>query len=208
MLKDRKEAGRLLAEKLSEYKKKKDTLILAIPRGGVEVAYEVAKQLDLPLDVVVIKKIGFPGNEELALGATGLDSYYLNEDIARSVPQEYIQEQIKIKQQEVKKRYELLRGEKPLYEVKNKTIIIIDDGIATGATMIMAVQIIKKQSPKKVIIAIPVGPSDRVRILERVADNVICLLQPEFFMAIGQFYQDFKQVEDEEAMRLLQEVNK
>lgn len=203
MFKNRKEAGILLAEKLASYKNKKDTLILAIPRGGVEVAYEAAKRLSLPLDVVVVKKIGFPGNEELAVGAAGLDSYYLNEKIAMNVPQDYLDEQIRVKQKEVKKRYELLRGKKPLYSVKNKNAIIIDDGIATGATMVMAVQIIRKQSPKQIIVAVPVASPDSVKKLEKAADKVICLSQPMFLMAIGEFYREFSQVEDEEVIRLL-----
>lgn len=208
MFRDRKDAGIQLAQKLSMYANKKDALILAIPRGGVAVAYEAAKRLNLPLDIVVIKKIGFPGNEELALGAAGADSHYINEEIAHDVPQQYVREQIKIKQMEVKKRYELLRGKKPMYNVKNKAVIVIDDGIATGATMQMAVQILKKQSPKEVIIAIPVAPPEAVRRLQEAADNVICVLQPKFLLAIGEFYQDFAQVEDEEAMRLLKEANK
>jgi len=207
MFKDRNDAGFLLAQKLSAYKNKKDTLVLAIPRGGVVVAYEVAKQLNLPLDVIVIKKIGFPGNEELALGAAGLDSYYINEELAHSVSQEYVKEQVKIKQQEVKKRYESLRGKKHMYDAKNKTIIIIDDGIATGATMTMAAEIIKKQSPKKIIIAIPVAAPESITKLKRIAE-VICLSQPEFFMAISQFYEQFAQLKDEEAKQLLEEANK
>jgi predicted phosphoribosyltransferase len=208
MFKDRKEAGQLLADKLLQYKKEKDTLVLAIPRGGVPVAHELAQRLDLPLDVVVIKKIGFPGNEEFAVGATGLDTYILNEDVVRihDVSPQYIQEQVKIKQQEVKQRYELLRGEKPLYTVKNKTIIIVDDGLATGATMAMAVELIKKPSPKEVIIAVPVAPPDAVRRSEKMVDKVVCLLQPEYFRAIGQFYEDFTQVHDEDARRLLRGV--
>ncbi len=209
MFKNRKEAGQLLAEALLPYHKKKDTLILAIPRGGVVVGYEVARQLDLPLDVVVIKKIGFPAHEELAVGATGLDSYILNENIVTNynVSQDYIQKQVKIKQREVELRYQLLRGNKAFYTVQNKTIIIIDDGLATGATLTMATQIIKKQSPKEVIVAIPVAPPDTVRKLEKIVGKILCLHQPSDFRAIGRFYKDFAQVEDDEAKRLLQYVN-
>jgi putative phosphoribosyl transferase len=209
MFKDRKEAGRLLADKLLQYKKEKDTLVLAIPRGGVPVAHELARRLDLPLDVVVIRKIGVPGNDELAAGATGLDTYILNEDVVGiyGISPEYIQEQVKIKQREVKQRYQLLRGEKPVYRVKNKTTIMVDDGLATGATMAMAIEIIKKPFPKKVIIAIPVAPPDAVRRLEKMVDKVVCLLRPEYFGGISQFYEDFTQVRDEEARRLLRQVN-
>ena len=206
MFKDRKEAGQRLAKKLSSYKNRKDALVLAVPRGGVAVAYEAAKELNLPLDVLVIKKIGFPGNEELAIGATGLDSYYIDKDTVNeyNIPQSYIKDQIKIKQQEVKERYELLRGKKPMYVIKDKTVIIIDDGIATGATMAIAVEIIKKQEPKELVIAVPVAPPGSVRRLESIADKVVSLMQPEYLMAIGQFYEDFLPVEDEEAKKLLE----
>lgn len=205
MFKNRVEAGRLLAEKLSQYKKKENALVLAIPRGGVPVAYEVARRHDLPLDVIVIKKIGVPGNEELAAGAAGSDSHILNEEIIRSlgVPQDFIREQVKIKQLQVKQRYQLLRGNRPGYSLKNKTIILIDDGLATGATMTMAIQVIKKDSPQAVICAIPVAPSDTIMRLETTADQTVCLLQPPNFRAIGQFYTDFTQVEDGEAKQLL-----
>ena len=208
MFKDRKEAGKLLAEKLSQYKNKKDALVLAIPRGGVETAYEIAMQLKLPLDVVVIKKIGFPGNEELAIGAVGVDASYIHKEFAHypSIPRNYIQSQITKKQQEARKRSAFLRDKKPLYKVKNKIVIIIDDGIATGATMLMAIKILKKQFPQKVIVAIPVAPPDTVRRLEKEADKVICLEKPSFFAAISQFYDNFPQVEDEEVKRLLKEA--
>jgi len=207
MFKNRKEAGKLLSQALEKYKKKKDVLVLAIPRGGVTVAYEVTNNLSLPLDVIVIKKIGHPSNEELAMGAAGMDSYIVNEDVAAGISEELIKEQAKIKQAEIKKRYHLLRGDKPMYKVKNKTIIIVDDGVATGATMLMAVKILKKEHPKKVVVAIPVAPPDTVTRLEKVADEVVCLSQPPSFMAIGQFYEDFSQVETAEAKRLLLEAN-
>lgn len=208
MFADREEAGALLAQKLEAYKRKADTIVLAIPRGGVVTGYEIAKQLGLPLDIIVIKKIGYPGNEELAVGAAGLDSYHLNEEIAQDVEPGYIEEQVKIKQQEVKERYELLRGKRSMYDLKNKTAIVVDDGIATGATMMMAVEIIKKQKPKRVIVAVPVAPPHSVESLQEIADEVVCLMQPIDFMAIGQFYEDFRQVETEEAKRLLDEASK
>jgi predicted phosphoribosyltransferase len=208
MFKNRKEAGRELAEALLQYHAKPDALILAIPRGGVVVAREVAMQRNLPLDVIVVKKIGFPGHEEFAIGATGLDSYILNEDTVENynISNEYIQNQIKIKQHEIERRYTLLRGVKPFYTVQNKTIILIDDGLATGATMTMATRIIKKLSPQEVIVAIPVAPPDTVLKLEGLVDTVVCLDQPAHFRAIGQFYEDFAQVSDEEAKRILRQI--
>lgn len=203
MFKDRQEAGERLANELLEYKGKKNTLVLGIPRGGVIVAHEAAKILGLPLDVIVIKKIGYPGNEELALGAAGLNTSYLNKDLVNTVSPEYIKEQVKIKQAEVSKRYKLFRGKKRMYTVKGKTVIIIDDGIATGATIKMAVELVRKGKPKKVVIAAPVAPPDTVKELEGIADKVVCLETPSFFMAIGQFYNNFEQVENNEVKALL-----
>ncbi len=208
MFQDRKQAGRFLALKLQQYKHKKNVLILGIPRGGVEVAAEMSRELQLPLDIIVVKKIGFPGNEELAIGATGLQEYILNEDLTARVPASYLQEQIKQKQREVKERYILLRGKRSLYSVKGKTVIVVDDGIATGATVKMAVQLLRQQKAKKIIVAIPVGPAESVQQLKKLADGVICLEQPTLFYAIGEFYRSFEQVEEEEVKRLLKEVLK
>ncbi len=208
LFKNRKEAGRLLAGKLTKYKKRKNVLVLAIPRGGVVVGDEIAKELQVPLDVVIIKKIGCPGNEELAAGAAGPEGYYLNEEIAGGVPESYLKAQIKLKQKEAGERYEALRGKKKKLSRKNKIIILVDDGIATGSTVMMGMEILKKQGAKKVIVAVPVGPPSTVAKLRRLADEVICLEQPEFFMAIGEFYRDFTPVEDEEARRLLERANK
>jgi len=208
MFKDREEAGRGLAAKLSSYKGKKDVLVLGIPRGGIATAAEIARELTLPLDIVVVKKIGAPHNEELAVGAVGLNEIYLNVDVVRSseVSQDYIAKIAKEKQKEVKRRYALLRGKKPMYTVKGKIIILVDDGVATGATMMMAIKIIRQQSPAKIIVAIPVAPPETVRELEKEADTVVCLERPAFFMAIGQFYEQFPQIEDKIAKRMLQEM--
>jgi putative phosphoribosyl transferase len=207
MFKDRRDAGQLLAKKLMQYKDCKDALILGIPRGGVVVAYAVAKQIHLPLDVIVIKKIGTPLSQELAAGAAGRDSYILNEEIVEAyrISQDYIREQVKIKQMQIRQRYEFLRGNRPFYSVVGKTIIIVDDGLATGATMTMAIQIVKQGKPKKVICAVPVAPMDTVKRLQPLTDQVVCLQQPRFFQAIGEFYKDFSQIEDSQARRLLED---
>jgi len=208
MFKNREEVGRLLAKRLSSYKGKKDVLVLGIPRGGIATAAEIARELTLPLDIVVVKKIGAPHNEELAVGAVGLNEIYLNVDVVRSseVSQDYIAKIAKEKQKEVKRRYALLRGKKPMYTVKGKIIILVDDGVATGATMMMAIKIIRQQSPAKIVVAIPVAPPETVRELEKEADTVVCLERPAFFMAIGQFYEQFPQIEDKIAKRMLQEM--
>jgi putative phosphoribosyl transferase len=210
MFKDRIEAGKLLAKELIKYKDDKDVLILAIPRGGVVVAYEVAKLNRLPMDVVVIKKIGTPGNEELAAGAAGVGSYILNDEIVETyrISQDYLEEQINIKQMQIRQRYEFLRGNRPFYSVEGKTIVVIDDGLATGATMTMAIRLIKQGTPKRVVCGIPVAPQHTVKRLQTLIDQVVCLLQPLSFRAIGEFYQDFSQVEDNEARRLLEEAEK
>jgi putative phosphoribosyl transferase len=204
MFNSREDAGKLLAQKLESHKGERNAIILGVPRGGVPVAYEAAKLLGIPLDIIVVKKIGFPGNEELALGAVGQHDYVINEDLAPYVSRIYIEEQAKVKQKEVKERYELLRGGKPAPDLSGKVVIIIDDGIATGTTMIMAVRLIRKQSPKKIIVAVPVAPPSSVERLKEVTDEVVCLLKPEDFMAIGEFYRDFGQVADEEVRRLLE----
>jgi putative phosphoribosyl transferase len=206
MFKDREEAGQLLAKKLMKHKDSKDALILAIPRGGVVVAYEVAIQIHVPLDVVVIKKIGTPGYEELAAGAAGMDSYILNDEIVEAyrIPQDYIREKVKIKQLQIRQRYEFLRGNRPFYSVTGKTIIVIDDGLATGATMTMALRIINQGNPKMVICAVPVAPPDTIKGLQTLANEVVCLLQPWSFQSISEFYKNFGQTDDHEARRLLE----
>lgn len=206
MFQDRQDAGQQLAQHLLQYKNKKEALVLGIPRGGIVVAAEVAKQLHAPLDILVIKKLGAPCNEELAIGAVGIDSSYLDKETIRylGVSQASIDKLIKKKQQEAKQRMIFFRGKKPFYSVKNKLVILVDDGIATGSTMIMAIRIVKKQSPKKVVVAVPVAPPDTITKLEQFADEVICLQQPMLFFAIGQFYHDFQQVQDEEAKRYLE----
>jgi len=204
MFADRKEAGRLLAVKLKKYQKEKNLLILGIPRGGVIVAVEVAKILKAPLDVLVIKKIGFPGEEEAALGAVSSESYYLIDDMeSYNISNTYMQQQIKIKQKEVKERYKILRGKKPMYAVRNKTILLVDDGIAMGATMAAAIQVLRKEKPKKIIVAVPVAPPEAIQKLRKMADDIICLDQPLDFFGIGQFYKDFRQYTDEEIKELL-----
>lgn len=200
MFKDREEAGRKLAEKLEEYKGRKDAVVLGIPRGGIIVAHEVAKELGLPLDVLVIRKIGFPGQEELALGAVSADSYYLNE-YASGTNKEYLKMIIERKQEEAKELYKKLGGKK--IDIKEKTVIVVDDGIATGASILTAVRILKKQKARKIIIAVPVAPADSIDKLKKEADEVVCLDIPGYFMAVGQAYEKFEQVETEDVRRLL-----
>ena len=208
MFRDRKEAGRLLAEKLRRYEDDPNGLVLAIPRGGIPVAYEVADRLHLPLDVIVIKKIGFPGNEEFAIGAAGRDGFYINRHVteAYGVSEDYIKAQVQARQKEVQERYRLFRGEDRPPPVQGKNVIVIDDGIATGATCRMALTLLKRQNPHELIVATPVAPPDTAAQFEGLADSFVCITQPELFTAIGQFYVDFSQVDESTARGLLKKI--
>jgi putative phosphoribosyl transferase len=205
MFQNREEAGRQLAKKLMDYRDDPDAVVLAIPRGGVPVAYQVASRLNLPLDVIVIKKIGFPGNEEFSIGAAGLGGVYLNQEIVKyyKVPQSYIDAQVKRRQEEVRQRLRLLRGSEEPVQVQGKTVIVIDDGIATGATVRMALALLRRQSPKALVVAVPVAPAGTADAFEEQADSFFCLQERALFGAIGQFYADFSQVDEETARHLL-----
>ena len=206
MFKDRFDAGKQLAEKLMKYKGKKDTIIFGIPRGGLEVGYELAKNLKLPLDIILTKKIGFPGNDEYAIGAVGLgNEYIVDEEVVKSsaISQNYIKEEVKRLSKLIEERYKLFRKNKKFPNIKNKTIIVVDDGIATGNTVKMSIKLLKKQKPKKIILAIPVAPQEAIRMLEKHVDELICLSTPINFFAIGQFYDNFTQVSDKQVIGYL-----
>ena len=204
MFSDRHEAGIRLASALEKFRGKKDIVVIGIPRGGVVVAWEVARYLHAQLDVVVIKKLGYPGNPEFALGATSPDTFYINPELAESVPKDYIDEELRTKQREARERVDTLKGSRRQVDLVGKTVIVVDDGVATGASMIIALNVIRKMKPSSIVVAIPVAPPDTVKQLRKFADEVVAILQPASFYAIGQFYDDFTQVEDEEVKRLLQ----
>lgn len=204
--KDRQQAGKLLAKKLQKYKGK-DTIILAIPRGGLVIGFELAKALNAPLDILVTKKIGYPGDPEYAIGAVGPhDTVIVTE--REGIEKSYIDEQVKKITAAIHEKYKKYKGKVEIPQLKGKTVIIADDGIATGSTMVISIEIVKQQKPKKVVIAIPVGPPETIDKLNKQVDEVICLEQPEVFFAIGEFYEYFPQVEDEEAIKYLKEANK
>ena len=205
MFKDRHDAGVQLASELSKYSGNQNVVVIGIPRGGVVVAREVSKHIRAPLEVVIIKKIGYPGNPELALGAVSSDAFFLNEELAAFVSKEYINQEISIKQREAKERATMLWGSHKPIELIGKIAIVVDDGVATGASMIMAVKVLRIMKPASIIVAVPVAPPDTVRELKTIADDVVALLQPNEFYAIGQFYRDFTQVSDEETIKLLGE---
>lgn len=210
LFKDRSEAGHLLADKLQKFKDQKDILVLGLARGGMVVAYEVATALSLPLNVVVPRKIGAPGNPELALGSIMEDGKgVFNQSLIRylEVPDSYIQNEIKKEQAKAKQRLSIYRAKTPMPEIRDQTIILVDDGIATGSTMRGAIEVIKNLGAKQVIVAVPVSSSDAYHLIEEKADEVICLSVPEDFLGVGMFYQNFNQTQDEEVVQLLEKAN-
>ncbi len=203
---NRTEAGEKLAESLIEYKGKKDVLILALPRGGVPVAYEVAKVLSLPLDVLLVRKLGMPGNEELAIGAIAWDHlYFINQNIVNQfeIPNIAIKEVIIKEQTELLRRNTLYRGHTPPPIIEGKIVIIVDDGLATGATMHAAISVLHQAKAKYIVVAVPVGPYSTCRELEAEADEVVCLYTPEPFYGVGQWYNNFSQTSDKEVQHIL-----
>ncbi len=208
IFKDRYEAGQQLAKELSKYKNKKDVIVLGIPRGGVEVAFSIAKTLKVPLSIIVTKKIGHPFESEFAIGSVSPDNNYIVDDnYTREAGEDYIKNTVRELNAEITRRYkEYTKGKLP--ELKNKIAIIADDGLATGYTMLAAIKYMKSKSPKKVIAAIPVAAQDSFEKVKAAADEVVCLQTPIFFSAVGAFYQNFTQLEDKEVKFYLEEAKK
>lgn len=206
IFKNRIEAAHLLADKLQAYKHK-NAIVLAIPRGGVPMGYVLAKQLHLPLDVVLSKKIGHPLHKEFAIGAVTLKSLVLS-DAANEVSISYIEEETKKIRTLLSKRYQDYYGNKPPLELKDKILIIVDDGIATGNTIISTIEMLHKEEPKKIVVAIPVSSQSALQKLKKTPfiDEIICLSTPVNFRAVGQFYRHFDQVDDVEVKNLLNKV--
>lgn len=203
---NRQDAARQLAAKLAHYKGDQNAIILAIPRGALEIGAVLRDKLNLPLDIVVTKKISAPGNEEYAIGAVGPDGQWeVNESVVQSygIPHEYLEDEAKRLQHEIKRRYLEYRGDQNPPDLKNKTCIIVDDGIATGFTTLAAVRYIRRQNPKKIVLAVPVAATDSYEKLKKEVDEMICMDVRNDFYAVAQFYQEFPQVSDEEAKRLL-----
>lgn len=201
---DRKEAGKMLASKLTEYAEK--SIVLAIPRGGVVVGYEIAHKLQVPLDVIVPRKVRAPFNPELAIGAVTEDgTTILDRQLVEylGVSESHIKEESERQRQEIKRRLKVYRGDKPFPTLKGLHVIVVDDGVATGATVKAALASMRKKDPESVVLAVPVAPPSTLRELEKDADVVVCLATPEPFYAIGQFYKNFAQTSDEEVKRLL-----
>jgi putative phosphoribosyl transferase len=199
---DRTEAGMLLAEKLSDYKNK-DAIVLAIPRGGVPIGAIIASYLNAPLDLIMIKKIGHPLNEEFAIGAVSPEGRILNN--ISGISKEYIEQETDRLRKSLNEKYHRYTGKNQSLNIKDKTAIIVDDGIATGNTVLAAVELAKKHNPAKVIVATPVCSVSAAEKIKEKADDFVAVLVPLDLYAIGQFYENFSQTEDEEVIQLMRE---
>lgn len=203
---NRVEAGHVLALALKQFRNRKDAILLALPRGGVPVAYQIAEALHLPLDVLVVRKLGLPGHEELAMGALAQgDGIVFNSDVLDSYNPgtRAIERTVQREQRELHRRELAYRPGKPPLDLKGLTVILVDDGLATGATMRAAVQAVRKQEPAAIVIAVPVAPPDTCLELEQEVDQVVCPKRPAYLSAVGQWYVDFGQTSDEEVRALL-----
>ena len=203
---DRTEAGWKLAEALSAYDRREDTLVLALPRGGVPLAYEIAETLSLPLDVWLVRKLGVPGHEELAMGAIALGGVcHINEDVVNlmGITPGQIDRAIETENKELQRRNEAYRDSRSALLIDGKTIIVVDDGLATGATMRAAVESLRQAKAAYIIVAVPVGSASTCEELKSVADEVICLYKPTPFYGVGQWYKDFSQLDDDAVRELL-----
>jgi putative phosphoribosyl transferase len=204
--KNRTEAGRVLAEQLSAYANRPDTLVLGLPRGGVPVAYEVAMALNAPLDVFVVRKLGVPGHEELAMGAIATGgARSLNADVIEylRIPEEVVDEVVEREEQELKRRERLYRDHRPPQSPRDRMAILVDDGLATGSSMRAAAIAVRQQQPASIVVAVPVAASQTCDELRSLADEVICVYTPEPFYAVGLWYEDFSQTTDDEVRDLL-----
>jgi putative phosphoribosyl transferase len=204
MFSDRIEAGILLAAKLKKYKDD-DGIVLAVPRGGVPVAYAVAAELGFPVEVILTKKIGHPMNKEFAIGAASLTDYFIIHH--ENVTDAYIQEELKRIRKRLREMYTKFMGDEEPANLEGKTVIVIDDGIATGNTILSTIKVLKKSKPGKIIIAVPVAAQSAVGKLTKEVDEVVTVLIPEYFYGVGAFYQDFRQVSDDEVMFYLQRLS-
>jgi putative phosphoribosyl transferase len=206
LYRDRLEAGRILATKLTAYADRKDVVVLALPRGGVPVAFEVAKALQAPLDVFVVRKLGVPGHEELAMGAIATGGVYVvNEHVVHmlAIPDSVIEEVAEREQKELERREQLYRDDLPPSDVRDRTIILVDDGLATGSTMRAAVAALRKQHPAHIVVAVPVAAPVVRDEFKTEVDEIVCASTPEPFFGVGYWYEDFSQTSDEEVHDLL-----
>jgi predicted phosphoribosyltransferase len=203
---DRADAGRLLAAEVASRLRGANAVVLALPRGGVPVAAEVAAVLPAPLDVLVVRKLGVPWRPELAMGAISSAASFLDRSLIREwgISQEQVDEVVARERKELERRERLYRGQMPAPDLKGRTVVLVDDGLATGASMMAAVRHVRAAKPERIIPAVPVGSPDACRQIRDLAGDCICLAEPESFSAVGEWYEDFRQVTDEEVREILQ----
>jgi predicted phosphoribosyltransferase len=204
---DRRQAGRVLAQALPAYAGRPDVVVLALPRGGVPVAYEVATRLGVPLDVFVVRKLGVPGHEELAMGAIASGGVIVvNRDVIErlGMPRAAIERVVAAEQAELARREQLYRAGRPPLDVTGKTVILVDDGLATGSTMRAAIAALKQRGAWRIVVAVPIAPPETCEELSSEADEVVCAATPEPFFGVGQWYANFEQTTDEEVHELLE----
>jgi putative phosphoribosyl transferase len=202
---NRTEAGKELAAKLQAYAHRDDVIVLALPRGGVPVGYEVARLLDAPLDVFIVRKLGVPGHEELAMGAIATGGVrVLNEQVTAYFEQEIIEAVARREEQELKRREQLYRGDRPFPDLSDRTVILVDDGLATGATMRAGVVALRQLRARRIVAAVPVAEAQTCDDFRSVADEVVCAVTPEPFIAVGAWYLNFSQTSDEEVQACLE----
>jgi putative phosphoribosyl transferase len=207
--KNRVQAGMLLAKPLAPHAKRDDVLVLALPRGGVPVGHAVAQALGVPLDILTVRKLGMPGQEELAIGAiagTGLCVLQPGLIGAMHIPQQHLEAIAERALEEIARRDLLYRADRPPPVIAGRTVILVDDGLATGATMRVAVEAVRKQKPARIVVAVPVGARETCRALRPHVDELVCLQAPEPFYAVGAWYREFGQTSDDEVRRLLQDA--
>ncbi|MDQ3965141.1 MAG: phosphoribosyltransferase [Actinomycetota bacterium] len=208
--KDREDAGRQLAKRLLPYRDE-NPIVLALPRGGVPVGYEIARALKAPLDVFIARKLGAPGRRELGIGAVAQGGVrVLNEDTIRAlgIPEEYIEQVAAEETAEIERRLRLLRGDRPEPEVRRRTVILVDDGIATGVTAWAAIRALRRRVPRRLVLAVPVCAPQTAEAIRPEVDDLVCLKAPYNLMAIGFWYRDFEQVSDEEVIELLEDAQR
>lgn len=211
LFKDRRDAGKQLAQELSAHTGRSDVIVLGLPRGGVPVAYEVARALNAPLDIFIVRKLGLPGHEELAIGAIASGGIrVLNHDIVQGlkIPQTMIDTVTRQELQELERRERAYRGDRPPPEVRGRTVILIDDGLATGASMRAAVAALRAQNPARIVVAVPTAAPETCEALRPEVDEIVCATTPEPFYGVGRWYEDFSQTTDEEVRALLEEATR
>ncbi len=208
LFRDRRDAGRALGRALGPYADRSDVIVLALPRGGVPVGFEVARAIGAPLDVFLVRKLGFPGNEEYAMGAIASGGVrVVNEDLLRAtgVSTAAVERIVQQEERELRRRERAYRDDLPAVELAGRTAILVDDGLATGSSMRAAVKAVRQRGARRIVAAVPVAPADAVRELALLADEVVCVATPEPFLAVGRFYESFDQTTDAEVLTLLRQ---